>query len=131
LNLSDHYLNLYNEPALTKGYRDLTELRPPEKVIFRELKERLTDQRILDLGVGCGRTTPHFLEFTNRYTGVDYSRHMLEMCRERYPQNRFPGAKFQFCDARAMTSFPGESFDVVAFLGSGIDCVTQATFTMQ
>ena len=49
MNLSEHYLRLYNEPALTRGYRDLTELRPPEQVIFRDLHDTLAGKRILDV----------------------------------------------------------------------------------
>src|SRR5262245_46013702 len=51
--------------------------------------------RVLDLGVGAGRTVTPLLDFASSYVGVDYVKEMVDHCRE-----RFPGVRFERLDAR-------------------------------
>jgi SAM-dependent methyltransferase len=74
---------------------------------------------LLDLGVGGGRTTPHFLSFCGRYVGIDYAEPMVRLCRE-----RFPGVDFRCRDARDLGEFGDGEFDVAWFSFNGIDYVS-------
>ena len=75
--------------------------------------------RILDLGVGAGRTTGHLAPGASRYVGVDLSDAMIAACRA-----AFPGLAFVCGDASDLTSIAGDgSFDAVVFSFNGIDCL--------
>ena len=72
--------------------------------------------RILDLGVGCGRTSPVLASGAASYVGVDYSPEMIEICR-----SRFASFEFRVADAANLSEFPGSSFDLVVFSFNGLD----------
>jgi SAM-dependent methyltransferase len=83
----------------------------------------LPTARMLDLGVGGGRTTVHFANRVREYVGADYSERMIMECR-----NRFAGCpphiSFLVCDARSMDPFAARSFDFILFSHNGIDYVS-------
>ena len=85
-----------------------------------ELVGDVSGARMLDIGVGGGRTTAYFLDRVGSYVGVDYSPELVEACRE-----RFPGADVSLGDARHLARFPDGSFDFVLFSFNGIDYVSQ------
>jgi SAM-dependent methyltransferase len=93
-------------------------LQPPEAQILLKLRPTIEGKRILDVGVGGGRTTPYLLEISNNYIGIDYSVKMIDQCRKRYP-----GVDFRNCDVRDLSQFPGGSFDLVFFSFNGIDMI--------
>lgn len=74
--------------------------------------------RILDLGVGAGRTVEALREIGSSYVGVDYVQPMVDHCRR-----HFPGVRFEHADARALTLFADGEFDLVVFSCSGISMV--------
>jgi SAM-dependent methyltransferase len=74
--------------------------------------------RVLDLGVGAGRTTSWLLARARKYVALDYSEHMVDRARERHP-----GAEIVVGDAADLSRWPDESFDVVVFSFNGIDCL--------
>jgi ubiquinone/menaquinone biosynthesis C-methylase UbiE len=94
---------------------------PAERAAFAVVAQEMRGKRILDVGVGGGRTTPALLEISRDYTGVDYVYAMVERCR-----GRFPGVKFQHADARSMPEFADESFDLIVFACQGISMVDHA-----
>lgn len=96
-------------------------LDKPELTIFNEVKPRLSAIRMLDIGVGGGRTTHFFAPCTKEYVGIDYSDAMIESCKPKY--NNLPNVSFYVCDARNMIQFPDQSFDFVLFSFNGIDYV--------
>ncbi len=77
--------------------------------------------RILDLGMGAGRTVTPLRSLTEQYVGVDYTAEMVEHCR-----GRFRGVRFEHMDARALSAFEAESFDLVFFSCNGISMVDHA-----
>jgi SAM-dependent methyltransferase len=94
-------------------------LRPPEAAILGSFERELPAMRVLDLGVGTGRTTAWFLERgVAEYVGVDYSARMIDACRR-----RFPGATFLHADARALDGLDDHHFDLVVFSFNGLDHV--------
>ena len=81
-----------------------------EKVILVRMANEVRGRRILDLGVGGGRTTPHLLELTADYLGVDYSPELIAAC-----QAKFPGVRFEQGDARTLEILGEGTFDLVFF----------------
>jgi SAM-dependent methyltransferase len=115
-------LETYSLPEIAAGYARESHLQPPEEIILRLMLPRLATARMLDLGVGGGRTTLHFAKWVREYVGADYSPSMIAACQKRfsgYPAN----ISFQVCDARAMRLFENASFDFVLFSFNGLDYV--------
>ncbi len=77
--------------------------------------------RLLDIGVGGGRTAALLAPLASRYVGIDYVGEMVERAR----RNR-PGLDFAHGDARDLATFASGSFDVVVFSCNGIDSVDPA-----
>lgn len=93
-------------------------LNAPEQAAFFSVAAEFRDQRILDLGVGGGRTAPALLEISKNYVGIDYVAEMVAACRA-----RFPSVRFECMDARSMSAFSDQSFDLIVFACNGISMV--------
>lgn len=96
-------------------------LQKPEQVIFDEIKGVLPEWKMLDLGVGGGRTTYHFAPLVKEYVGVDISSNMIRKCREKYKQT--PKIQFKVGNATKLDCFGNSCFDFVLFSFNGIDYV--------
>lgn len=114
----DENRRLYEKRAMGARYARQSALQPAEAAILGRYRGELSGGRILDLGVGGGRTTPFLIELGADYVGVDYSPAMVDLCRQ-----RFPGARFELRDARDLSCFADRSFDFVLFSYNGIDAV--------
>lgn len=113
----------YEDHEIASYYAKQSDLQPPEEAILSVLVNALAGKRMLDIGVGGGRTTLHFAKWTADYVGVDYSAAMISGCRLRFAA--FPGnMTFVEGDATQLTSFPDDSFDFVLFSFNGIDYVS-------
>jgi SAM-dependent methyltransferase len=108
----------YERRFVAADYASRSGLKPAEEAIFRRYEDEIRGARILDLGVGGGRTTSYLADLASAYIGVDYSPVMIERCRR-----RFPDVVFEFGDARDLSRFAAESFDFVLFSANGIDAV--------
>ena len=116
---------IFEAKAVARGYALQSHLQPPEETILRELLPHLPPARMLDIGVGGGRTTLHFAKWVREYVGTDYSESMIAECRKRF--SGYPDSlTFQACDARDMGRFADGTFDFVLFSFNGIDCVSHA-----
>ena len=109
---------LYESRFMSARYATRSGLHADEDAILNRYGRDIEGGRILDIGVGGGRTTPYLTELSSNYVGVDYSPQMVEGCRR-----RFPDTQFQFADARDLSAFPESSFDFVLFSFNGIDAV--------
>jgi SAM-dependent methyltransferase len=109
----------YERRYIGAHYASQSQIQPDEAAILERYRGRISNGRILDLGVGGGRTTPFLLELSPDYVGVDYSIEMIERCRRRFRQVRF-----EVGDARDLSEFAAGSFDFVLFSNNGIDSVT-------
>lgn len=113
----------YKLADVAAGYARQTHLHPPEETILRLLLPRLPSAKMLDLGVGGGRTTLHFAKWVQDYVGADYSESMIAECEKRFVG--YPGPlSFRVCDARSMEMFATGSFDFILFSHNGIDYVS-------
>jgi ubiquinone/menaquinone biosynthesis C-methylase UbiE len=77
--------------------------------------------KMLDIGVGGGRTTGHFAPLVKSYIGIDYAEEMIAACKLRYLD--FARVSFAVCDARAMRIFADHAFDFILFSFNGIDYI--------
>jgi SAM-dependent methyltransferase len=107
----------WSRVSVVTAYEQLTGLMPPERVWLAKHTERFRDARILDLGVGCGRTSPALLELSRHYVGVDYSPEMIACARRHSPH-----VDYRVGDARNL-EFADASFDLVVFSFNGLDYV--------
>ena len=110
----------YEDRQLAAYYARKSDLQPPEEAILRELASSLPGMRMLDVGVGGGRTTLHFAKWAREYVGIDYSPAMIAECRRRF--DKYPKTvSFQEGDASNLESFEDGSFDFVLFSFNGLD----------
>ncbi|WP_374674844.1 class I SAM-dependent methyltransferase [Ideonella sp.] len=99
--------------AMQQGFTD-----EGERVAFELLAGEMRDRRILDLGVGPGRTVPLLRSISERYVGLDYVVPMVSAARERHPQ-----ADIRLGDARDLKGVADGSQALVVFSFHGIDSV--------
>jgi ubiquinone/menaquinone biosynthesis C-methylase UbiE len=112
----------FRRQDVVSEYASFDFLLAPEQSIVRALAPRLAGARMLDVGVGAGRTTLHFAPLTGQYVGVDISPDMIEACRKRFDCASW-NATFAVADARDLGRFESRSFDFVLFSFNGIDTV--------
>jgi SAM-dependent methyltransferase len=116
-NYSDFYSlqAVVKRAAVAQGWRD-----PGEEVALGIVAPLVRSKRVLDLGVGGGRTVGLLALLTEDYVGVDYSPDMVAACQARYPEK-----DFRVVDARDMSMFEDGSFEFVFFSYHGIDTVDE------
>ncbi len=112
----------FESSGVVKFYARSRELQKPEKTILELLRPRLAGARLLDIGIGGGRTTEHVAPLVRDYVGVDYAESMVAECRARFAGKPWHGA-LAVADVRAMTAYGDASFDVVIFSYNGIDYI--------
>jgi ubiquinone/menaquinone biosynthesis C-methylase UbiE len=115
---NDEVKKVYESKEFLNDYISQIELQKPELAILKELKGKLSNVRMLDIGVGAGRTTEHFAGLVREYVGVDYSSTVIKACRLKFPQYRL-----EVADARNLSCFNNAYFDFVMFSFNGIDSV--------
>jgi len=113
----------YLSTKIIEYYGSCEELQPPEETIVGIIKPALSKLRMLDIGVGGGRTTHFLAPQVRSYTAIDYSEGMVEYCKAKF-SGRFPDAKFLVGDAKDMSAFEEGSFDFILFSFNGIDYIS-------
>jgi SAM-dependent methyltransferase len=108
----------YSDESLLGWYDSQNELLAPERVILEQLRPELANKRLLDIGVGGGRTTKHLLEISRDYTGIDYSPQFVSLVSRKF----WIDSVFN-CDARDLSRFRDAAFDFVLFSFNGLDYV--------
>ncbi|MDH4981174.1 class I SAM-dependent methyltransferase [Hyphomicrobium sp. D-2] len=95
-------------------------LMPARKLFSEPMHLLIKDARVLDIGVGGGRTSLHLMGECRTYIGLDYSAPMIEACRARFP---FCKEAFSVGDARDLRHLGVAQFDLVLFAFAGLDSV--------
>ncbi len=108
----------YSRERAVAAYSADDLLEPSLVLILLTYRDGILGQPVLDIGVGAGRTTLYMSRLTADYVGIDYSEAMVSYCRA-----RFPGVRFDHCDARDLSRFPDESFRLVMFPFNGIGAI--------
>ncbi len=93
-------------------------LNEGEAAALRAAFAATAGRRVLDIGVGGGRTSALLRDCSETYLGIDYTPEMIRLARRKHPDLRF-----ELMDARDLSSLPAEGFDVVLFSYNGIDSV--------
>jgi ubiquinone/menaquinone biosynthesis C-methylase UbiE len=104
-------------------YSKQTNLQPPERAILNLLKSSLSEMKMLDIGIGGGRTTVHFAPLVKTYEAIDYSEEMIAACNKRF-SGYSNNVSFIVCDARSMKIFNDNTFDFILFSFNGIDYIS-------
>ena len=115
---SEDVKNKYESKTVVDSFEPQIVLQKPERAVLDELMNKLPEMKMLDIGVGAGRTSLHFAPLVKEYVGIDYSTSMIEICRRKYPH-----LKFEVADAKKMVSFRDAYFDFVLFSFNGLDSV--------
>jgi ubiquinone/menaquinone biosynthesis C-methylase UbiE len=110
--------SMYESKDFVDHYIRELELQPPEAEVLEELRGELPKFKMLDIGVGAGRTTQHFAKLVKEYIGIDYSKTMIDACRVKFPQYRL-----EVADARNLSIFDDSYFDFALFSFNGLDAV--------
>src|SRR5580692_8559610 len=74
---SQQIMDEYNQAAFAsklarKRFTAYGNLFEAERIILDKLRPSLKDRKLLDIGIGGGRTTRFLLEISRDYTGIDY-----------------------------------------------------------
>jgi SAM-dependent methyltransferase len=107
--------------SAVRDYRQTNDLEAHERAALASILNHVRDKRILDIGVGAGRTVAGLREISKNYVGIDYVQEMVDHCR-----SRFPGVRFDRIDGRSMERFSDASFDLIVFSCNGICMVDHA-----
>jgi ubiquinone/menaquinone biosynthesis C-methylase UbiE len=118
--IKDQNQTTYRASQIVNHYAQLNTLQPAEKAILNLLRDQSSNIKMLDIGVGGGRTTQHFSKITSEYIGIDYSAEMIAACEKRFSASS-ANVKFEVCDARDLSRFTDHSFDFILFSFNGID----------
>jgi len=116
--LSDNDPNraVYDAPAVAAHYARLEYLSACEQMLFETYLRR--GMKILDVGVGGGRTTPYLAALASHYIGIDYAPAMISACRD-----KFPDLEFRLGHAEDLKEFNRASFDSVVLAFNSLDYV--------
>jgi ubiquinone/menaquinone biosynthesis C-methylase UbiE len=119
----EHNYQAYTSPGIVQHYSQLRQLQPAERTILNLLRDQWSSMKMLDIGVGGGRTTEHFSGLVQEYVGIDYSPEMISACRKRFPSTSHSRV-FEVADARDLSRFQDNYFDFILFSFNGIDVIS-------
>jgi ubiquinone/menaquinone biosynthesis C-methylase UbiE len=114
--VNDINKSAYAADEVVDWYEDLDFILKPEAAILKKITPVIKDKKLLDIGIGAGRTTKFLLEISRDYTGIDYTARSAELA-----QKKFPSANILCCDARDLRRFEDATFDFVLFSFNAID----------
>ncbi|MCD1294866.1 class I SAM-dependent methyltransferase [Methanocella sp. CWC-04] len=114
--------SVYERQKIVEIFSKYYYLDKPELSIICKFEDKLPKMKMLDLGVGAGRTTHYFGRLAEEYVGIDYSRGMIDRCNEDFKDLK--NCSFQLCDVRDMRIFRDEEFDFILFSFNGLDCIS-------
>jgi SAM-dependent methyltransferase len=115
----DPNLRTFEARDVVRFYAGSKDLQGAEEVIVEILSPRLAGMRMLDVGIGGGRTTRHLAGRVREYVGIDYAEAMVAACVADLGDRH----RFEVCDMRDMRMFADASFDFVLASFNCIDYV--------
>ncbi len=116
--MSNSNLKTYSSDKVINWYNSLTAILPVEKYVFESNKALLYEGSLLDIGIGGARTTAYLLDKCKSYIGIDYSDGFIKVSKKKYPN-----ADIRLMNAKDLSAFETNSFDMVNFSFNGIDYV--------
>jgi SAM-dependent methyltransferase len=109
----------YQNKHVADWYGAKSFVMPEEQAFLRDFTSEFQGGRVLDVGIGAGRSTRYLLPLVGQYVGFDYAREMVEQA-----MLQFPNANLGVQDARDLSAYPTHHFDLVLFSFNGIDCLS-------
>ena len=118
--IADANLNVYEDQQIVESYKSSHYLTAAESSIINTFKDFFAG-KILDIGIGAGRTTFYFAPLAQSYSGMDFSGRMIDFCKKEFAAQ----TNVSFCqdDARTLSQYETGAFDTAFFSFNGIDCV--------
>jgi SAM-dependent methyltransferase len=116
---SDPNLETFEARDVVRFYAGSKDLQGAETAIVAAIGADLASMRMLDVGIGGGRTTRHLAGRVREYVGIDYAKAMVDACVAEFG----PKHRFEVCDMRDMRMFGDASFDFVLASFNCIDYV--------
>ena len=113
----------YDSKDVVLQYSNSSQLQKPEQAILVYLSNSLKDMKMLDIGIGGGRTTGNFMNLVSEYVGIDYSENMINACMDRF-RGSSRNISFKVCDVRSMEMFKDNYFDFILFSYNGLDSIS-------
>lgn len=107
-----------NAASSVRHYSRRDDLSEAEAAALAAVADEARDKPILDIGVGGGRTVRPLLAVSKNYLGIDYAQPMIDSARKRFPE-----ARFEHADARALDSVQDASIFLAVFSCNGIGMV--------
>ena len=111
-------LDWYARPEAVASFSGHDLLEPTLVMLLVRYRDWILDRKVLDMGVGPGRTTAYLSRLTPGYVGIDYSPSMVEHC-----VRRFPATRLELGDARDLSRFEPQTFDFVLFSYAAISAL--------
>ena len=118
-NLSGHQ-QLYDSAEVVRQYQREAGLQKPEAEILQMFRRDIKGMRVLDIGMGMGRTSVYFGPVAREYLAFDFAPSMVSACRELNGDLVDP-VNFLTGDARRMNFLDDHSFDFVLMSFNAID----------
>jgi ubiquinone/menaquinone biosynthesis C-methylase UbiE len=113
--------NAFETDRLVQFYAAHESSYPAEQAILTMIGAGIAQMKVLDIGIGAGRTTGYLSKICKDYTGIDFSGQMVKEAKK-----RFSDLKIFQGDVRDLSAFADGSFDFVLFSFNGIDTLVQA-----
>ncbi|MBA3465400.1 MAG: class I SAM-dependent methyltransferase [Deltaproteobacteria bacterium] len=107
----------WNSPEVVATYTARRYITPAEVRVLGTCWSKIAGGKVLDIGIGTGRTVPFLAPFAASYSGIDYMPNMVAAARRQHPNRDLRQA-----DARELPFADGE-FSFVLFSFNGIDYV--------
>jgi SAM-dependent methyltransferase len=120
-NKMDINQQAYSAKDIVERYAHYEELYKAELKIFDKYKKELGSGRILDIGIGGGRTTAYLAPISREYVGVDFAQPFVDHCKTKFASQK--NTTIQYGDARDLKELKSGDFDFILFSFNGIDYV--------
>lgn len=119
----ESHLDTVNRPTWSQTAGEFTQADswtdPGERAVLTMLAPRLRAKRMIDVGVGAGRTAWLMRLLTDDYVAIDYTPEMIDAAKRSHPD-----LDMRVGDARDLSSFADESLDFVMFSWNGLDALS-------
>lgn len=100
------------------GFHNTGYLDAGERAALLRVADEVRGRRVLDLGVGAGRTTTLLRLLTDRYDAADYAPRMVAEFRR-----NFPDLPVRVADARDLSGYDDNRYALTLFSNNAIDAI--------